>query len=543
MSKVDESNLVLDISSINDYIDNFELERKSGTKALKKKFHKEAVEGRNAYVREKIDIYEDYKKKVLVELENRCNVLLPLNKNANYEERKEKLKKLQDLLIYTNKFMSNNFKLGFYDLIYAIKEETSLSELNIILDKFQKSFEVMNITLNIEDFKYTMFTEDYFNTYFETTDQNERKNKFEKVYWECPEIVLEIRQNLLTILKKYEKQIKSYIKTREDELTKENEVELKNIEEVYTLSRKSLEEDIENDDYNILRDFLQGKHNIDNYLRDSATRNKIYDSFVVTGSYQDLSVEDKLKFKDNIIDLYNTLKILKKYYKYEFIVTDLVEKYNARANIKTTFQNIEKELDKDNKDKDKLYKEYQKSCGKGLFAKENIDKQNINKVKMNELFDKIMTDFTTYDEAKISMNLDANIKDGSNVHELFNVALSSYSYLDRALKEINKEELNVDIEKEIDDYIDFVYDPNGNFLDGIFVFNKLDITETVSNKYKLLGLNISTEKVSKDGIDSLLNDVSLIYLIQNIENNILSMENIKFICDYNKIKPLDTEII
>ena len=543
MSKVDESNLVLDISSINDYIDNFELERKSGTKALKNKFHKEAVEGRNAFVREKIDIYEDYKKKVLVELENRCNVLLPLNKNSNFEERKERLKKLQDLLIYTNKFMSNNFKLGFYDLIYAIKEETSLSELNIILDKFQKSFEVMNITLNIEDYKYTMFTEDYFNTYFETTDQNERKKKFEKVYWECPNIVLEIRQNLLSILKKYEKQIKLYIKTREDELTKENEVELKNIEEVYTLSRKSLEEDIENDDYNILRDFIQGKHNIDNYLRDSATRNKIYDSFVVSGSYQDLSVEDKLKFKDNIIDLYNTLRILKKYYKYEYIVTDLIEKYNARANIKTTFQNIEKELDKDNKEKDKLYKEYLKSCGKGLFAKENVDKQNLNKVKMNELFDKIMTDFTTYDEAKISMNLDANIKDGSNVHELFNVALSSYSYIVRALKEINKEELDVDIEKEIDEYIDFVYDPSGSFLDGIFVFNKLDITDTVSNKYKLLGLNISNEKVSKEGIDSLLNDVALIYLIQNIENNILSMENIKFICDYNKIKPLDTEII
>ena len=35
MSKVDESELLLDIASINDYIDNFELERKSGTKALK----------------------------------------------------------------------------------------------------------------------------------------------------------------------------------------------------------------------------------------------------------------------------------------------------------------------------------------------------------------------------------------------------------------------------------------------------------------------------------------------------------------------------
>ena len=75
MSRVDESNLLLEIESINDYIDNFELERKSGTKALKKKFHKEAVEGRNAYVKDKIDLYEEYNRILLVELENRVNVL------------------------------------------------------------------------------------------------------------------------------------------------------------------------------------------------------------------------------------------------------------------------------------------------------------------------------------------------------------------------------------------------------------------------------------------------------------------------------------
>ena len=94
MSKVDESELLLEIASINDYIENFELERKSGTKALKKKFHKEAVEGRNAYIKEKIELYEEYKRTVLVELENRSNVLLPLNKNESYNERKETLGKL-----------------------------------------------------------------------------------------------------------------------------------------------------------------------------------------------------------------------------------------------------------------------------------------------------------------------------------------------------------------------------------------------------------------------------------------------------------------
>ena len=98
-----------------------------------------------------------------------------------------------------------------------------------------------------------------------------------------------------------------------------------------------------------------------------------------------------------------------------------------------------------------------------------------------------------------------------------------------------------DLKQEVSDYIDFIYDPSANFLDGIFAFNNLDITETISNKYHLLGINITKEKMGKEEIDALLNDVSLINLIQNIENNTMSMENIKFICDVNKIKPINVE--
>lgn len=541
MSKVDESDLVLEIASINDYIDNFELERKSGTKALKKKFHKEAVEGRNAYIKDKIDLYESNKRMVLLELENRCNVLLPLNKNESYKERKEKLDELQSLLIYKNPYISNNFKLGFYNLIYAIKEDTSLTELNDILDKYVAIFNKMSVVLTENDFSYTMHTKDYFDTYFSTTEEANRKEKFEKVYWECPKLVLEIRQSLLSILKKYEKNIDAYTKVREVELLKENDVDLNNVEEVYKLTRKSLEEDMQCDEYNILNDFLQGTHSITDYLKDSAVRTKVYDSFVVEGTYQDLSVEAKLKFNENIMDLYNTLNILKKYYKYEYIITDLIAKYNDRANVKGSFGNVEKELDKDNKEREKLNKEYLKSCGIGLFAKESVDKQNLAKVKMNELFDKTITDFNAYDEAKISMDLDKHLKEGANVHEMLMVALSSFSYLVRALTEINKENPEFDLEKEVKDYIDFVYDPNASFLDGIFVFNNLDIAEAINKKYHLLGINITKEKIDKEVIDSLLSDVSVICLIQCIENNPLSMENIKFICDFNKIKPFNIE--
>ena len=399
----------------------------------------------------------------------------------------------------------------------------------------------MGVKLSANDFDYTMFTEAYFDVYFSTNVENQRKEQFEKIYWECPKLVVEIRQNMLKILKKYEKNINNYTKVRESELVKETEVDLANAEEVYALARKSLEEDINSDEYTILDDFIKGTHNVNDYLKDSNTRIKIYDSFVNNGTYQDLSVDDKLKFKDNIFDLYNTLNILKKYYKYEPIITDLIAKYNNRANVKGTFGNLEKEVDKNDKEREKLNKEYEKSCGKGLLAKEDPSKQSVIKVKSNELFDKILTDLASYDEAKISMDMDKNLKEGANVHDLFVMALASYSYLVKSLTEINAENPKFDLESEVEEYIDFVYDPSGKFLDGIFAFNNLDVPEAISNKYRLLGINISVEKLEKDAMDSLLNDVSFINLIQHIENNSITMENNKFICEVNKIKPIDLD--
>ena len=78
-------------------------------------------------------------------------------------------------------------------------------------------------------------------------------------------------------------------------------------------------------------------------------------------------------------------------------------------------------------------------------------------------------------------------------------------------------------------------------MDGIFAFNNLDVPEAISNKYRLLGINISVEKLEKDAMDSLLNHVSFINLIQHIENNSITMENNKFICEVNKIKPIDLD--
>ena len=399
----------------------------------------------------------------------------------------------------------------------------------------------MNVSLTVNDFSYTMFTKSYFDVYFETTDTIKRKEVFEKLYWECPKIVLEIKLNFIKLLKVYEKEVSEFEKNRLIELSKENDVDTDHIDEVYSLLRSNYENGIESDEYYLLRDFINSKYNIGDYLRESNTRIKIFDSFIAEKPYNELTPEEKLKYKESTKDLYRTLTYLKQYNKYEPILNDLIEKYKNKDSVKANFTNIVKELDKNDKQREKINKEYLKNCGIGFLAKENETKKNINKVKMNELIDKMITDFDTYNELKISVNLEKEINDASNVHELLNMTLSSYSYLVKMLNEINKEEEKYDINEEIDAFIKFIYNPNGKFTEGLFAFNNLNILDTIHSKYVLLGLSIERERLEKENLDILINDVTYINMVHNMLDNSLSIENIKFLYDYNKIESLGIE--
>ena len=200
MEKVDKSKIVAEIANINKYIEEFELERKTGTKALKQKFHKNKVAERNIYVKEQIEHLTEYKNKIFEELKRRVNVLLPSNRNEYFTQEENKLESLKDLLIYSNKYMSDNFKIGLYDLTSKLVKNVSFDLLNDTIDKFISSFRAMNINLTIKDFSYTMYLKEYFETYFKTTDEVDRKEKFESIYWECPNLVDEIRSNMFNII-------------------------------------------------------------------------------------------------------------------------------------------------------------------------------------------------------------------------------------------------------------------------------------------------------------------------------------------------------
>ena len=545
MEKVDKSKIVAEIANINKFIEEFELERKTGTKALKQKFHKNKVAERNAYIKEQIDHLTEYKNKIFEELKRRVNVLLPSNRNEYFTQEENKLESLKDLLIYSNKYMSDNFKIGLYDLTSKLVKNVSFDLLNDTIDKFISSFRAMNINLTIKDFSYTMYLKEYFETYFKTTDEVDRKEKFESIYWECPNLVDEIRSNMFNIISRYKKEINIYTTNKLNDLLKENKIELSNLDEIYRLTREKYEDEMESDEYLLLQSFITGQYKIDDYLKGSAVRDKIYNTFVFSGKYDDLPVEDKIKYRDSMKDLYKTLKYLKTYYQYEFIVKDLIDKYLKKDSAKNDYLSAVKDLQADNKEREKLNAEYIKASGVGLFAKNDENKKTLLKVKMNEVFSKLNEDFGRYNEIKISYNLLDNVRDSSNIHELLMTALTSYNYLVSKIDEMNVENLSYDLEEEIDNYIKFLYDSNGDFIEGIFMSNSESIAEIISNKFKLLNIKIEKEQISKDAIDAVLSDIGFINNVQNIESNRLSLENIKFICSINAIEPvkLKEEII
>ena len=73
-----------------------------------------------------------------------------------------------------------------------------------------------------------------------------------------------------------------------------------------------------------------------------------------------------------------------------------------------------------------------------------------------------------------------------------------------------------------------------------FVDTKIEYI--VGEKYRLLGLKLEDKEISKDSIDTTMDMVDYINLIQNIDKSKLSIENIYFICNVNNIEKLKPDV-
>ena len=514
------------------HIDDFPLETEEGTKRAKEKFYEKAVIERNQYVNRQIKIFEEYSNAALEEIKKRYNEQIPKSREEEFKIEKEKVKEYFEL-VKLNADISDPFHLKLDFLIASIKDDTSLEELNNILFLFIEEMKKNGINLTIEDFNYTMFVEEYMTSFLENSSYDAMKPIFEKIFFTCPDLKIHLKLCLNDIIKKHSKELKeAYLKKKEADFSA-FQVDASSVIDTYISHKNSLNNSIDLDPYNLSIPFLNSELKISDYLKDSPTREKNFDSFSLLGPYKDLDDASKKDFNEAIKDLYLTLKELKSYYGYQFIIEDLKERYKSKDSIKTTFQAKEKEYLTEEKNRLKILKEYKKASGIGFLAKNNPTNMKLAKQKMNEEILKLNTIYEEYIDLYMTKEI-ATLNESSSIYDFFVTSLKSFTFLEKSFE--NDEVLSANkLVDNIESYFDFIYHPNNYFLRKMNAFREEAIEEIVSEKYRFLNINITNEMINKEMIDATIESILYLVRIQNIEKSNISIERINELCQMQDI--------
>lgn len=550
--KRQERNLIQQEIEINEkHISEFVLETTTGTKRMKEKFHKNAVMERNSYIKRQLQKFEDYQKKIYQELDNYAESKLPQDKTTNYQQQEQELNQLLTMIPYTEEKIALEIKLGLASTLYKVNEdkETSLKEINEALIEFLAIFEEASILLTPKDFTYSMFTYEYMDLFFKNRQVENfddlMLSYFKEIYWECPEFVSHLKLNLLNIVTTYYKTLDKYSVEKENRLLQEKQVAKEKVIEIYQDKKRNLDQAMQVDEYYNLQKFLNKVKNIDDYGITSPLRTKCFNHFVMENTYSNLTPERKVEFDKESLHLQKHLHELKEYYQYVPIMKDIIDKYRKKDQAKTTYEAKLKEIQVEEKKRQKIYNEFQKASGIGFLAKKTPTKMDALKVTMKSQVLKLKQLYEELHTLEINAKISELMTDGSSIHDAFIISLSSYHYIEKIMTEKYKEtDSDFSLDKYMKKYLEFIYNPNTEFLMKITAILEYDIAQIISEKYCLLDMNLSKEELEEENIDVTLETIDVVALINNIKQSNLSIEEMTLLCNIKKIDyNLEPEIL
>lgn len=544
MIRMSSTKIDKEISINSEHINTFKLELESGTKKMKEKFHKSAVKERNEYVEEQIKKFDKYQVEVYRLLKLRVNSLLPSDKSNHYDSLKKNIEKEKQIIVFNNSDYSIDFKLGIFKLISSIdiNDDVSLNTINNTFLNIIKIFEDASIKLTISDFTYSMFTEKYMHVFLDNIEKNNRfeevmKKCFDSIYWECPDIIKHLKLNFWSLLEKYDEKLKIYTDTVSYQLLQKTGYDKNSLIDKYLGNVNKYNLEVSRDEFYNLDSFLSKKKNVLDYLDGSATRVKNLDQFVIDGEFKD--IEDSSKFYDNMVELAHTLSVLKLYYRYEFIIKDIQEKYSKKDANKSVFSNKLKEVNTEEGKRKKIYNDYLKACGKNLFHKVNEEKIKSNKLAINEEILKLDTLYNELHDLEIVELINKKVNSTDSLYDLFSLSYESYYYLEKMFNEHFKDSDDYSFEEELNKYFDFIYSPYNDFLKKINGFSMVDVSSVITDKYRLLGINVTNDNISVDNLDSFMDSVNYVKFIDDILKGDLSFDDINVIVKFREFEPIE----
>ena len=137
------------------------------------------------------------------------------------------------------------------------------------------------------------------------------------------------------------------------------------------------------------------------------------------------------------------------------------------------------------------------------------------------------------DEEIVNSRIAEFVDDNCTIKYMFKIAISFYTYAYKLIEENYKDD-DVEVAQELQGLIDFIDQPYKVMLNNIKLAEEPEITSIISNRYKILNINVEQEDL-EENLEGIIDDVEKIVDYYNIKKSNLDMENIAFI---EKVKPM-----
>ena len=492
--------------------------------------------------------YENLNEKLLKEIEDRYTELTTVEENKEIPQLEQEILKY-DMAEKNTDTRSSFEKMGLDRVVYNVNGyyKSNLERLNKELIFSVKQFEKVGIKLTAEDFCISEYAKKYMEVllreaYEGDINSEAVKNTFEKVYWQCSEVVSHLYVNIRYIYDRYENQIDKFYNEKAQEILKSLSLTLEGVEEKKAELIKQKNQIEETDNKNILDKFYTGSLNINDYKEDNYKR--IYLE-LTNKDVTKLSETEKREIDENIDKLNTNLTEYAKYLEYKFLVEEVLQTRqellkNAEANKdkkvkKTQYELIKEEIKKLQTEIFKLNAKIEKQ-NKGFFDRKKEEKKDsIAILQRNNLVLDLKKTYMQLDEEMIKQKILQNLDETSSLYDVIKFASSYYGYMAKVMIKNNEDITDKEIGEKAEKIRKFVNFSNFTVINHVNISDTKELSIIIKDKYKLLGMQISKENFEEDSIEDLIRKVKIINNYNNIQKSKFSIKDLEYIMNVKEM--------
>ena len=490
--------------------------------------NKKNIEKYNEKIDEILVEYQQYQNALLEEIKRRFSNETNIATNDNIARIKQDLNNYEMVFDNINTIKSSYEKSNLDKEVYKLGKfyKENLENVNLQIQSCINIFRNMGIEITDAEFESSPCAKEYMQVFLaEMRNGNVNsdiiKRKFEEIFWRCPDIIVHIEVSMNNIYLKHQKEIDRFFEQRKEDTLRRFSINEQALTSQYQEEQRQLDI-LESTDKKILIDkFLSGELNIKDFEEEKI--DKILKKFVnsnIVNQIEQNDVEAKKELSVNIVKFINSINEYKYYLKYKFILDSIREKYKVREENKNKVKENIKEIEAMEK----------KISRTGLFGKKDV---NISEV--NETYVSMKEKYREVSKNAIYNKIAENLTDNSSILDVFKFAGCFYKFLvDEIIDEIKGIPQN-EIDQFIDEFINNIKSPYFTIINNIKILENKDIALIIKDRYKLLNFNIEKSDLSEDNLDNIIKDLEKLKIKDDIEKAGLTINQIKSICEYEKI--------